>query len=190
MEVESDALAIGDSGVSARATEAICTERLRLRPATLEDLDALHAILADARAMAYWSTLPHRDREQTRAWLHDMIAIPAGEGEDFIVEHAGRVIGKAGLYRFPEIGFIFAPESWGRGFAREAVRVVLDRAFEVHRLPAVEADVDPRNEASLRLLAHLGFRETHRKSRTWLIGEQWCDSVYLRLDAAAWTSSR
>ena len=160
----------------------IRTERLWLRPACAEDLGALHAILADARAMAYWSTPPHRDLEQTREWLQSMIDIPPGEGEDFILEHDGRVIGKAGLYRFPEIGFILDPGYWGRGFAGEALRAVIDRAFAVHGLDRIEADVDPRNLASLRLLERLGFVETSRKTRTWNVGGQWCDSVYLRLD--------
>ncbi len=35
---------------------------------------------------------------------------PAGEGEDFVVEHDDRVIGKAGLYHLPEVGFILHPD--------------------------------------------------------------------------------
>jgi RimJ/RimL family protein N-acetyltransferase len=162
------------------------TERLLLRQARPADLAAIHAILADPRATAFWSTPPHRDLEQSRAWLRKMIGTAADEGEEFIVEHDGRVIGKVGLYRFPEIGFIFDPAYWGRGMATEAIRPVLDRAFTVHRLAAVEADVDPRNQASIRLLARLGFKETGRKQRTWLVGEKWCDSVYLRLDRPSW----
>jgi ribosomal-protein-alanine N-acetyltransferase len=169
-------------------TGEVRTARLVLRTATLADADALHAILADERAMAFWSTLPHRDLAETRAWLESMIAIPPHAGEDHVVEHEGRVIGKAGLYRFPEIGFIFHPGAWGRGFAHEALCAVLERAFHVHGLPAVVADVDPRNTACLKLLLRLGFRETGRRSRTWLIGDRWCDSVDLRLDATRWAA--
>jgi [ribosomal protein S5]-alanine N-acetyltransferase len=167
----------------------IRTERLRLRPARPDDLAAMHAILSDARATAFWSTPPHRDLDETRDWLQSMIDIPAGEGEDFIVELDRRVIGKAGLYRFPEIGFILHPDHWGRGFAAEAVRAVVGRAFAVHDLTAIEADVDPRNLASLALLERLGFEETSRKARTWHVGDQWCDSVYLRLDRSRWQSA-
>ena len=84
------------------------------------DLEALHRILSDPRAMAYWSSPPHEQIDQTRDWLASMIAIQPSEGEDFIVELGGRPIGKAGLWRFPEIGFIFHPDHWGRGYAREA----------------------------------------------------------------------
>ena len=161
---------------------SIRTPRLTLRDAVEADLDGIHAVLGDPRAMAYWSTEPHATIEQTRAWLDDMIATPAHLGEDFIVEHEGRVIGKAGLYRFPEIGYILHPDVWGRGFATEALRPILERAFAVHRLPAVVADVDPRNAASLALLSRLGFRETGRAERTFEIAGRWVDSVYLRLD--------
>jgi RimJ/RimL family protein N-acetyltransferase len=165
------------------------TDRLVLRPARLSDLEPLHEILSDSQAMAFWSSLPHRDLDATREWLEGMIAIPPEEGEDFVVEHRARVIGKAGLYRFPEIGFIFHPHVWGRGFAAEAIGLVLARAFEVHRLERVEADVDPRNLGSLRVLERLGFREVRRAKQTWLIGEQWCDSVYLSIDAEQWRAS-
>jgi RimJ/RimL family protein N-acetyltransferase len=158
------------------------TERLLLRPARADDLDAMHAILNDPRAMAYWSSLPHATRDQTRDWLAGMIAIPSEEGEDFVIEHEGQAIGKAGLYRFPAIGYILHPAAWGRGFAREALTAVIDRAFAVHGLAAIEADVDPRNAASIGLLKRLGFTETHRAKSTWLIGDAWCDSVYLRLE--------
>jgi RimJ/RimL family protein N-acetyltransferase len=164
------------------------TERLLLRPAKSDDLEPLHAILSHPQAMAFWSSSPHESLDQTRDWLSSMIAIQPAEGEDFIVENDGKLVGKAGLWRFPEIGFIFHPDFWGRGFASEALAVVLDRAFGVHGLPKVDADVDPRNAASLRLLGGLGFRETSRKARTWLVGGQWCDSVYLELDATSWRS--
>ena len=164
------------------------TERLLLRPAREDDLERLHAMLSDARAMAYWSCPPHTEIEQSRNWLQTMINIRLPDGEDFIVEHQGELIGKAGLWRFPEIGFIFHPDHWGRGFASEALGFVFARAFDVHGLPKVDADVDPRNESSLKLLGRLGFRETGRAERTWHVGHQWCDSVYLELNASSWRS--
>ena len=164
------------------------TERLRLRPARAEDLTAIHAVLSDPRATAFWSTLPHRELDQSKEWLDSMLASAPGEGEDFIVEQEGQAIGKAGFHRFPEIGFILHPDHWGLGLAREAVSAAIARGFAVHRLERIEADVDPRNQASLRLLTRLGFTERERKARTWQIGDQWCDSVYLHLDASAWAA--
>jgi ribosomal-protein-alanine N-acetyltransferase len=162
------------------------TERLILRHARPDDLDGIHSILRDPRAMTYWSSLPHENVDQSRDWLAKMIAVHLPKGEDLIIERDGEVIGKAGLWQFPEIGFILHPKHWGRGYAQEALSLVIDRGFGVHGLAKIEADVDPRNLASLKLLRRLGFQETGRKERTWLIGDQWCDSVYLALDAAGW----
>ncbi|WP_156839637.1 GNAT family N-acetyltransferase [Novosphingobium aquimarinum] len=161
----------------------IRTERLLLRTAQADDLAGLHRVLSDPRATRFWSTPPHETLAVTRQWLDAMLSIPDGEGEDFVVEAEGRVIGKAGFFRFPEIGFMLHPDMWGRGLMREALAAVISRAFEVHQLPSIEADVDPRNDRCLALLARLGFRETGREARTWQVGDEWCDSVYLALDA-------
>ena len=157
------------------------TERLLLREARESDLDAIHSVLSNPEATAYWFEPPHSSTQQSKEWLLSMIEIPEGKGEDFVVEHDGHVIGKVGFHAFPVIGFILHPQSWGRGFAREALAAVIRRAFEVHQLEFIDADVDPRNERSVRLLKGLGFKEVGRAERTWNVGANWCDSVYLRL---------
>ncbi len=91
----------------------IRTARLRLRKARENDLDALHAILSDALTMRYWSTPPHADVETTRAWLAGMIDLPADTADDYVVERDGRLIGKLGMWRTPEIGFLLDRAAWG-----------------------------------------------------------------------------
>lgn len=147
----------------------------------MNDVADLYDIFSNPDAMAFWSTPPHINLGETEALLAATISIDPREGEDFVVECNGQVIGKVGLYHFPEIGFILNPNSWGRGYAREALTALVHRAFSVHRLPSVDADVDPRNEASLGLLQRLGFQVVGHAPRTWNVGGVWCDSVYLRL---------
>jgi len=161
--------------------DEIRAERLLLRPARLDDLAPLHAMMSDADTMRYWSTPPHADLETTRAWLDSMIAAPAEISDDFIVEKDGEAIGKLGAWRLPEVGYLIGRPHWGRGYAAEAMAAFVAHAF-AHRTDHLTADVDPRNTASLALLARAGFRETGRAERTWCVGGLWCDSVYLRLD--------
>lgn len=162
------------------------TERLLMRRAEVRDLGALHALLSNKEAMRYWSTPPHSSLHQSREWLKGMMASPEGESDDFVVEYEGRVIGKAGFWRLPEIGYIFHPDKWGRGLGLECLTALIDRAFRRCDVDTLCADVDPRNAASLRLLAKLGFSETRRESATILVGDEWCDSVYLELTGEAW----
>ena len=159
--------------------DVVRTERLLMRRAEVRDLGPMHIVLSNPEAMRYWSTPPHASLHQSREWLKAMMASPESESDDFVVEYQGRVIGKAGFWRLPEIGYIFHPDCWGQGLAHECLSALIARAFGRFDMEALTADVDPRNQASLRLLAKLGFVETGRKSATWLIGDEWCDSVYL-----------
>ena len=160
--------------------DEIRTERLLLRRAAMADAPAMHRIMSDPRAMRYWSTPPHDGLAQTETWLRSMVEGDSATSDDFVVTRDGAVIGKLGTWRLPEIGFLIDPAEWGKGYASEALG-----AFIEHRraLGSAEltADVDPRNDASWRLLERHGFTETHRKARTFQVGDEWCDSVYLRL---------
>lgn len=156
------------------------TRRLVLRRARPEDLAGLHACLSHPAAMRYWSTPEHETLEQTRVWLDRMLA-PQHPSDDFVVTLDGAVIGKAGAWQLPEIGYLIHPDHWREGFAREAMEAVIPHLFAAHDMDRLVADVDPRNEGSLRLLAALGFRETHRAARTLRWRDEWCDSVFLEL---------
>ena len=141
----------------------------------------MHAILSDPEAMRFWSTPPHERMEQTEEWIAGMIGADPALSDDFIVEAEGRVIGKFGAWQLPDLGYLLDPAVWRQGYASEAMR-----AFLAHRRRAggrfLTADTDPRNEASIRLLWRHGFVETGRAERTWLIGGQWYDSIYWRVE--------
>ena len=174
--------------MSSRATDTVIrTPRLVLRRVRPEqDFAGMHAVLSDAQAMAYWSTPPHTSEAETREWLAAMAETLPHEGDDFIIEYQGRTVGKAGFYRFPDIGYIIDPALWGQGIVAEALVPLIARAFTLYEQECLRADVDPRNTASIRLLEKLGFAETHRAERTWLIAGAWCDSVYFALSREGW----
>jgi RimJ/RimL family protein N-acetyltransferase len=103
------------------------------------------------------------------------------DGQDFIIELNGRAIGKVGAWRLPEFGFILHPDFWGQGIATEASRAFVDYAVSTLGATELRVDVGPRNAASLGVLKRLGFVETGRASDTFLLGDEWCDSIYLTL---------
>ncbi len=154
-----------------------------MRRARWDDLEAIHAIMSDPEVMRFWSTPPHASLEQTRAWLEPMVSADADEGDEFVLEHEGEVIGRLGAWRLPEIGFFLRRDRWGQGFASEALEAFVRHAAR-RGLEALTADVDPRNQACLNLLTRTGFRETGRATATFVVDGEVCDSVYLRLDLA------
>ncbi len=85
----------------------------------------------------------------------------------------GAPVGMCGLIRrdaLPDadLGFAFLPEAWGKGYATEASRAVLDHARDVIGLRRVLAITVPDNDASIRVLERLDFR---REGMTRLPGE-------------------
>ena len=164
--------------------ETLRTARMVLRRIQADDVEAFHAIMSDARAMRFWSTLPHTTREDTQRFVAAMLSAPQDVSDEFVLEHAGVAVGKLGAWRLPEIGFFLRPDLWGRGFAAEALEGFIGY-IAARGAPFLTADVDPLNTACLALLDGAGFRETGRQTATFVLGDRVCDSVYLRLDLPA-----
>ncbi|MCK8463579.1 GNAT family N-acetyltransferase [Aliiroseovarius sp. S1339] len=157
----------------------IQTARLRLRPAVPEDLADLHDVFSHPSAMRFWSHETHTDLAQTQGTLDGMIASHSETGLELVIELDGKVIGKAGLWRMAEVGYILHPDHWGKGLAQEALQAVIDAAWTKHSdVTEITAEIDPRNSGSVKLLNRLGFVLSKTATRTLFIYDEWCDSAY------------
>jgi len=58
----------------------------------------------------------------------------------------------------PDLGFAFLPEYWGKGYAFEAASAALYQARDFFKLARILAITNPDNDASIKLLAKLGFQ--------------------------------
>ena len=76
-----------------------------------------------------------------------------------------------------ELGFSLARERQGQGLASEAARRAVDFGFDVLGLERIEADVDPRNGASCRLVERLGFQREGLLRNRWRVGGEFADSI-------------
>ncbi len=83
----------------------------------------------------------------------------------FRVRVTGEFVGYGGLFDIStedhnaEVGYGIHPEYWGKGFASEAVRSIVDFGFEKLRLHRIFGLIDPDNGASMRVLEKLGFQK-------------------------------
>lgn len=175
----------------------IITPRLFLRPAQPADAQDFHEIFSNEDVMRYEGRPPHTELSQTVHWLDQMIESSANGCLEFAVgilledNEYGKIIGKCGCWGKDinpemEIGFFLNRTYWGQGYAQEAIQGFLEYFWaleETRMVIALTADVDPRNEGSLKVLKKFGFKKTGYEARTYeTLHMGWCDSVYLRLD--------
>jgi len=141
----------------------LTTERLVLRPPTLEDADAWDAIYRDAEEV--WYGAPRSSLDENRAKLERQIAHFEEHGFGMCtVELAGETIGAAGLQHLEggpevEVGYRFLKQQWGHGYATESARASLAYGFDEVGLARIVAVALETNVASRRVLEKCGLRE-------------------------------
>jgi len=146
------------------------TERLLLRPLTLDHVDDYYRVYGDPRTWEHQPRRRHTTRgESARAIERSMESHHAyGFGHCAVVLRepvaglaAGSFLGSAGaaMLRFDawNLGYRFAPEAWGHGFATEASAVALAAARSIRPDTPVTARVLASNRASVRVLERLGL---------------------------------
>jgi [ribosomal protein S5]-alanine N-acetyltransferase len=144
------------------------TTRLRLRPFRAADVGLVHALWTDADVRRFLFDDRRLSPEDTRSRIEASLANFEQHGYGLWLAFArdgGALVGFAGLLRAeeapPNLIYGIAPDFWGRGYATEAARAVLDYALTLPGLAKVAADVDEPNTASVRVLEKLGMRRTH-----------------------------
>ncbi|MEQ1832836.1 MAG: GNAT family protein, partial [Candidatus Eisenbacteria bacterium] len=75
---------------------------------------------------------------------------------------------------------------WGQGSLHEALTAVVGDAFGPLGLRRLEADIDPRNMASVRALERLGFAREGLLRERWVVADEISDSVLMGLLAREW----
>jgi RimJ/RimL family protein N-acetyltransferase len=145
------------------------TPRLTLRPAWPEDAPLLAAALADERVVRMLARVPH---PYALADAERWVAQPRGGHEPrFVITahdaaHGQReptLIGGIGISDVdggPALGYWLAPDAWGRGYATEAGRAVVEMARHALPIDRLRAWHFVDNPASGRVLRKLGFRPT------------------------------
>ena len=144
------------------------TDDLVLRRPRLKDAKDVFSYASDKEVARYVLWTPHRSIAETRSCLRELIhRARRGYPSSWAVVHrgTGRVIGTIGFVWYShenhsaEIGYSLSREYWNRGYATQAVRAVISRAFSDLPLNRIEAQHDLRNPASGKVLEKSGFRK-------------------------------
>lgn len=142
------------------------TQRLILRPRTMDDFDACLA-MDIAPGVLDFVAGPWDEPGRHRAFIKDRInqdyGIGLGYWSIFAKQDPDKFIGwvllipEDGTGPDIEIGWRLHPDYWGKGIAFEAARVILDHGLGHLELPRIVAAIDPANLASCKLAERLGM---------------------------------
>ena len=166
------------------------TDRLLLRQISAEDLDAMMALDSDPEVMRFIRTpITEATQKDRLVQLVGRVDQDYGPGLGFwsVVpkETPDRFLGFVLLTTLDgnsevEIGWRFARETWGQGYATEAAQAVLDYGFRDLALDPIVAVIKPGNQRSLAVAERLGLgRDGTRHAYG-------ADLPFYRLERSAW----
>jgi len=151
---------------SFHALPRIEAARLALRPVDKADLPDLLEMNGDPEVTRFLPYPTWQSLDDGTAWMARMEALEAtGTGRQLVlVRHAdAKVIGSLMLFKYDagsrrvELGYALARACWGQGLMREAIEAACGHAFGPLGIRRIEAEVNPANVASNRVLQRVGF---------------------------------
>jgi len=178
----------------------VLTPRLRLQPLTEADIDEMLVYRGREDVCRYLPFAP-----MTRKVLRARFAAGLGRSEITAAGQAltlgvrlqatGALLGDVVLFFHSathasgELGYVFAPEAAGYGYATEACRAVLDFAFAGLALHRVSARLDARNTSSARLAHRLGMRQEAHLIEDEMFKGEWSDTVIFGMLDREWSAA-
>ena len=180
-----------------RATRASRRQRaVELRAPSVQLESEFLAASRRSRSLHGSFARPPTTRVQFRAYLR-RVRSAAHEGHFVIERETDRLVGVINLndivrgsFQNAHLGYYAFPPFSGRGYMTAGLSAVLRRAFGELGLHRLEANIQPDNQDSIRLVRRLGFREEGLSPRYLKVGGRWCDHARWALLAEEWRPGR
>lgn len=160
-------------------------QRVRLRAIEPGDWEAFHANDADTEAArSSYHIPPPRSAGASRAWAERESADPESDNARFAIETLdGMLVGTLNVFGCAprngtfSYGVAIFRAHWRKGYAREAIRLVLRYYFRELRYQKVTASVYDFNEPSLALHRAMGFTQEGRLRRMGYTDGRYFDEI-------------
>ena len=152
---------------------------MRIRP--LEEADEEEFIQLARESVEFlhpWVRVP----TTAEAFKRNLVRLSESGREGFVLVHGERIVGFVNLnevvrepYDRGQVGYGLFAGNEGNGYMTEGLRQVMDHAFQELGLHRLEADIQPGNLRSRRLVARLGFRREGLSPGFICIDDVWVD---------------
>jgi [ribosomal protein S5]-alanine N-acetyltransferase len=164
----------------------LVTQRLLLTEFMRSDAGDLFKMRSDERVLKYLDRPLHKTIEESEIMISEMRKTYKDKnGINWVIRKKGSsdFIGYIGYWRMrkedvrAEIGYALKPEFWGGGFMHEAMTKVINFGFKELCLHSIEANVNPDNLRSIKLLEKLGFKREAYYHEDYLFDGKFLDSA-------------
>lgn len=169
------------------------SERLIFRAYKKSDASSILKIRFDKRVLKYMDTITPETLEDTEnkiAEIEELFKSKKGIAWVIVEKKSNKLIGDFSFWRLDrlhnrgEIGYVLNPEFWGMGYMTETMNALIDFAFTKLKLHSIEANVNPENENSKRLLVSFGFKlEAHFRENYFFEGKYLDSLIYSLLQS-------
>jgi [ribosomal protein S5]-alanine N-acetyltransferase len=166
----------------------IKTERLLLRQINNEDVNEIFVLRSDERVMRYIDKSPAQSLDDAYEFLTRIAELEKNTEAvtwGIALRDEPHLIGTICLWNIQkehyraEVGYNLLPDYWGKGIMQESIKEVIDYGFNAMKLHSIEANVNPDNAASIRLLERNKFkREAYYKENFYFNGKFLDTAIY------------
>lgn len=165
------------------------TERVLIRKFELKDWQAVHEYTSNINVMTYIPEGVFSEKDVLE-FIKKNISENA-EKFPVVLKDGNILIGHIAFHKWfgthtYEIGWVFNPKYYNRGYATEAAYAVLKYGFEKMKLHRIIATCQPENTPSYRIMEKIGMRKEGYFKKCIPVGNQWWDEYFYAILEEEW----
>ncbi len=162
------------------------SERLLFRKFDKKDAGALFKVRSNEQVMKYMDSLVHKTSSDSSTLISSITTDfknKAGINWAIVAKSTNQFIGSFSFWRLikphcrAEIGYSMHTDYWGKGLMTETFKTLIEFGFNNLQLHSLEANVNPQNMQSIKLLERVGFRKEAHFRENFLYNGQFNDSL-------------
>lgn len=171
------------------------SDRLLFRKFEKKDKDALFNVRSDEKVMKYMDSIIHKYPSDSATAISSIISDfknKIGINWAIVIKCNNQLIGSFSYWRLikphcrAEIGYSIHPDYWGQGIMTETFKILIEFGFSELKLHSIEANVNPKNVQSIKLLEKIGFKKEAHFRENFLYNGEFLDSlIYCLLESDA-----
>lgn len=173
------------------------TERIYIRPVSINDKESIFVYRSDPETYKHLSLRPQTsdDVEDFIKKSSNVFNVPGTWFQFVIIENLNnQVIGDIGIHfldtdpenKQVEIGYTLDRKYRGKGYATEALTVVINYLISDLNKHRIIASIDPTNIPSIQLIERLGFRKEAHFIESLFFHGMWVDDLIYAILGKEW----